>query len=215
MNKKNYISDFIPSRAETGAGLALRDKEGKYVFFLAAPRHRCRPKEFFFAGIGGHLQNKENWIDCAEREAMEELGSRVKIKSSNITWYIDSREEIFQIKILDIPQPYIIYEMIHPEGTSRHGEKYYIVIFKSRLENIPDVISSKEMSGLIAIKKEQVVKSLSGSFRIIDFIDEGATFIRAIKNIDFGIKLFPLGTARALGLILRQIECDNFQKKKD
>ena len=75
----NYISDFVPSGTESGVGLALRDEQGRYIFFLAGTRHSCPPDEIFYAGLGGHREAGESWVDCAYREAEEEIGTDVKI----------------------------------------------------------------------------------------------------------------------------------------
>jgi len=204
MSEKKYINDCISLASETGSGLAIREPGGRYIFFLAAPRHKCSPNEMFFAGIGGHLKLGESWLECAQREAREELGSTVKIASSESSWYINDKEKIIPINLLDMPRPLILYEMIHPKGTQRSGKKYYIVIYKAYLAMLPTNISSYEMSGLIGLTQDQIIKALDKSSAIKDLIEQGALLICPIKNLNLKVKLYPLGTARALGLLLRQ-----------
>jgi ADP-ribose pyrophosphatase YjhB (NUDIX family) len=69
------LSDFAPEGAETGGGLALQDQRGGYLFFLAGTRHHCPQGELFYAGIGGHREAGEGWLECAHREANEEVGT--------------------------------------------------------------------------------------------------------------------------------------------
>jgi ADP-ribose pyrophosphatase YjhB (NUDIX family) len=76
------ISDFAPDDVEAGVGLALKDDEGRYLFFIAGKRYRCPPGELFFAGIGGHREENEDWLACAHREAHEEIGTDVEILSA-------------------------------------------------------------------------------------------------------------------------------------
>ncbi len=76
------ISDLIPEGAETGVGLALRDERGRYLFFLAGTKFDCPPGELFYAGIGGHREDGESWVECAHREAIEEIGVDVELLHS-------------------------------------------------------------------------------------------------------------------------------------
>jgi ADP-ribose pyrophosphatase YjhB (NUDIX family) len=71
------ISDFCLQGAEAGVGLALQDDEDFYLLILAGTRHYCPPGERFYAGIGGHLKAGEDWLACAHREALEEVGTDV------------------------------------------------------------------------------------------------------------------------------------------
>ena len=73
------IADLIPEGAESGVGLALRDRQGRYLFFLAGTKFDCPPGELFYAGIGGHKEEGETWVECAHREAVEEIGVAVEL----------------------------------------------------------------------------------------------------------------------------------------
>jgi ADP-ribose pyrophosphatase YjhB (NUDIX family) len=75
------LRSFVTKVQRGGVGLVLRDGEGRYLFFVAGSRHHCLPGERFYAGIGGHREEGENWLDCARREAQEEVGTGVDILS--------------------------------------------------------------------------------------------------------------------------------------
>jgi len=115
------ISDFAPDGTEAGVGLALQDDQCRYIFFLAGTRHNCPPDEIFYAGIGGHKEAGESWLDCAYREVQEEIGTEVKILSSAETWHINRNEKIEKVILRDRPTPLALYEMIHPADTPRVG----------------------------------------------------------------------------------------------
>ncbi|WP_164730870.1 NUDIX hydrolase [Anoxybacter fermentans] len=82
---KKVIADFLSVNAEIGVGLALQDKSGHYLFFFAGNRYKCPPGEIFYAGIGGHLEEGEDYLMCAHREAKEEIGTNVEILSAPAT----------------------------------------------------------------------------------------------------------------------------------
>ncbi|MFN2290403.1 MAG: NUDIX domain-containing protein, partial [Anaerolineae bacterium] len=131
------ISDFCPQGAEAGVGLALLDDKGRYVFFIAGSRHYCPPGTRFYAGIGGHLEPGEDWLACAHREALEEIGTDVDLFSASETWYIPHNAFAWQVEVSDRPRPLALYEMIHPPGTPRAGEVYRIVVYQARLHGLP------------------------------------------------------------------------------
>ena len=196
------IEDFAPEGAEAGVGLALQDANGRYLFFLAGTRHYCPPGELFFAGIGGHREAGENWLECARREAREEVGTEVHIMPAPATWYIPRHESVQRVEVCDLPRPLALYEMIHPPGTPRPGEIYRIVIYKARLHGMPRDMPPDEVQGVIALTEGQVIRSLEGKPTLAELLGEGASLVAGGEQVDLRVRIYPLGTARALALIL-------------
>ena len=90
------IADFAPQGVEAGVGLALQDESQRYLFFLAGSRHTYPPGDVFYAGIGGHLEAGEDWMTCAQREAVEEIGTQVEILPASVTWHIPHQGPVGQ-----------------------------------------------------------------------------------------------------------------------
>jgi 8-oxo-dGTP pyrophosphatase MutT (NUDIX family) len=200
------ISDFCPEGAEAGVGLALQDDEGQYLFSIAGPRHHCPPGELFYAGIGGHLEPGEDWLACAHREALEEVGMDVDILSVPMTWYVPQSSPARQVEVTDRPRPLALYEMIHPAGTPRAGELYRIVVYQARLSGLPSRLQEDEVLAVITLTREQVIRSRERKPTVAKLLDEGARIVASTGPVDGHARLYPLGTALALAYLLPHVQ---------
>lgn len=197
------LLDYIYESNETGVGLALRDNSGKYLFFIPGIKHKNLKNEIFYAGIGGHLENGEDFISCAKREVREELGANVEITSSEVTWHIHDNGDIREKEIEDFPKPLALYDMIHSKGTPKAGQLYKIVIYNAILSSPLENLQKYELGGVIALTKDQIVKSISRKPTLEELINEGASIVAGCEHLDFSkVNLYPIGTAKALGHIL-------------
>jgi 8-oxo-dGTP pyrophosphatase MutT (NUDIX family) len=200
------IADFCPEGAEAGVGLALQHEQEHYLFILAGPRHHCPPGELFYAGIGGHLEPGETWLECAHREALEEIGTDVEILPALETWYIPQESPAQRVEVGDRPRPLALYEMIHPPETPRAGELYRIVVYHARLVGPPEKLLEDEVLAVIALTRQQVVRGLERKPTLSELLDEGARIVTTTGPLDEQIRLYPLGTGRALAHVLRHLQ---------
>lgn len=207
------IADFAPDGTEVGVGLVLQDDHERYLFFLAGTRHYCHclPGELFYAGIGGHREAGEDWLMCAHREANEEIGTDIDIVSALVTWYVPQQGSVRRVDVSDEPRPFALYEMIHPPGTPREGEVYRIVIYQARLHSKPKRLQLEEVQGVIALTAEQVIRGLAAKPTLAELLGDGASLVAGQEQIDPRLRIYPLGTARALALVLAQSPTAHFE----
>jgi len=199
------IEDFAPEDVESGVGLAIQDQAGRYLFFLAGSRHKCPPGELFYAGIGGHREPGESWIACAQREALEEIGTGVELLSSPSTWHFPVQGPATAANIHSLPRPLALYEMIHPAGTPRAGELYRLIVFQAALLGEPNKIPLDEVSGVIALEAWQVILGIHCKPTMEELLEEGAHMVLDPLGIDRHTKLYPLGTAVAMAKLLTKL----------
>lgn len=209
MTEVKTIADFAPGNIEAGVGLAVQDDEGRYLFSLAGTRHGCLPGELFYAGIGGHREEGEDWLACARREAKEEISTAVEILSAPATWYIPRMGSVRRIEVTDRPRPFALYEMVHPPNTARAGEEYRIVVYKAQLCGLPKDLPKEEVQGVIALTAAQVIRGLERRPTLAEVIEEGASLVAGGETLSREVRLYPIGTARALAHILRLSALDS------
>jgi 8-oxo-dGTP pyrophosphatase MutT (NUDIX family) len=197
------IADFAPDGTEAGVGLVLQDQGGRYLFFIAGTRHHhCASGELFYAGIGGHREAGEDWLDCAHREAREEIGADIEVVPVPVTWHVSQQGLVKRVEVSDQPRPFGLYEMIHSKGTPREGKLYRIVMYKARLCGEIGALQSEEVRGVIALTAEQVIRGPEGRPTLTELLDGGASLVVDQEQIDPRFRLYPLGTARALARVL-------------
>jgi 8-oxo-dGTP pyrophosphatase MutT (NUDIX family) len=199
------LADFAPAGVEAGVGLVLKDDRDRYLFFLAGSRHYNPPGEQFYAGIGGHLEPGEDWLTCAQREALEEVGTGVDLVPAPVTWYVPQHGPLERVEVSDRPRPFALYEMVHPPGTPRAGEVYRVVIYNARLRNPPTDLPPDEVQAIIAMTEAQVIRGLEDKPTLAKVLAEGAQLVVEVEPVDPQVRLYPLGTARALAHILGRI----------
>ena len=197
------INDIVPDGAEAGVGLALQDDCGRYLFLLAGTRFHCPPGELFYAGIGGHREQGESWPACAHREANEEIGADVTLRSAAQTWHLPRRSPPARLTLHDCPRPLAVYEMVHPPGTPRAGGVYHLAIYLARLQGQPRALAPEDVQGVIALMAAQVVRGEQRRPTLATLLAEGATIVAGGESVGRQVRLYPIGTAKALALVLQ------------
>ncbi len=200
------ISDFAPDGTGCGVGLALDDGEGRFILCVAGSRYRCPPGQRYFMGIGGHREAGETWLDCARREAEEEVGADVELRDAERTWHLTPDGSCESVALADRPRPLALYEMEPPPGAP-DASNYRLIIFRSSLIAPPDglQLGQAEVAGLLALTPELLVRCLETPQPLGSLLDSGATLLAESFAVDRSTAMVPLGTARALAILVSRI----------
>ena len=196
------LNDHIPRDAESGAALALRDDQGRFLFALAGTRFDCPPGTRFYMGIGGHRLLDEDLPTCAHREAMEEIGADVDIVDSDHTWLISQGRLPDCLELSDRPRPYALYLMPRPGSSEHSALSYHIAIYLAELPAGPGQLSGEEVSAVIALTAEQVVRGLHARPSLDELVTDGAEVVAQVGQLDGRLRVYPIGTAEALAHVL-------------
>jgi 8-oxo-dGTP pyrophosphatase MutT (NUDIX family) len=187
-----------------GTGLILEDR-GLYLFQVSGRKHRTEPGERFFAGIGGHCEEGEGFVQAAKRESIEETGKDVEIIHSSITYIVQSDGSVVDAIELTSPAPRMIYEMIDRRKDLPEKEPYFIACFNAHfIDDTPFELDPEEFSALIAIPEELLCESLERKIALEDIISSGGEVIAG--SLETETSLFPLGTASALANLLKRVK---------
>lgn len=196
------LIELIPPGAETGTGLALEHR-GCYLFDLAGWPYVSPSGETFFAGIGGHCEPGESWLECAEREAREELGCAVCIRGATQTFCIGRDLAPRPVAVDDEPRPLCIYELWNPPEAPWNkrgvGYVYHVVVYAAALDE--DVSPHPvDVDALLWLTPKQASRTLSETLTLQALLDDGAA-VEAREPLPGHWTVRPQGTAHALSIL--------------
>lgn len=201
-----HLEELIPAGAERGAGLILEYGE-RYLFFLAGSRYRAGGPTFF-AGIGGHLEGEETWTECVQREAVEEIGTEVKLVDSGPFYCILADDWVVRMDLTDplnSIRPVALLEILIPPDApwNKAGETYpyFVAVYRSKLgeKQLPAPV---DVDGLILLPAGLILESLQETFTLADLLSRGAELVEK-EHTPRDTIVYPFGSARAMALLMR------------
>jgi len=195
------LGDLVPAQETTGSSLIVQVK-GNYLFALE--RDARGASTVYCYGLGGHKREGEAWIECAEREAQEELGTRIELLSSKATYYMNRHGELEEIGVNEEVIPLLLFEMPFPAEAPWNPRSeewiYYIVAYRARLCQAPTPL---DIEGLISLSEAQIRKTAEGGVTLGNLLDEGARLWER-EPMPREAKLMSVGTTWALSRLLAQ-----------
>jgi 8-oxo-dGTP pyrophosphatase MutT (NUDIX family) len=132
--------------------VALAKRSHAWVF-VVPKRFLSQPgAELPFHSIGGKRKPGEEWIEALQREAMEEIGARLEIKSSRLTRDITTSAEFESLELADSPRPYCVYKRtreLDPEVTER--EVLWIIGYEADVSAESEMEPRAEIAAIVML----------------------------------------------------------------
>ena len=179
---KHYTSiyDFVPARQIGGVSLIV-PHAGRFLFGLRRLGQDGAGQTVEITAIGGKRENSDPSLEaCAQREAYEEIGCRIRVIPSVETTVIRGPRENQRIKFSEDERPIALifrhfntpaHDPWHISGT----QPGCVAVFLASLAGNPS--PTGELPALIWLRPEQILQTAQQDVRLRDLIATGAQLI--------------------------------------
>lgn len=141
--------------------------------------------------IGGGIEAGESVLEALQREAMEEIGCRIHLRSAKSTLAITPDFQVHNCEwILDGPKPALIWEYIAPG----HVPGFKVASFVGKPQRRPE---PHDLPAIFVMGLSQLLRIGSETVTIGEIINDGSTLIQR-EEIPLNARLELAGTPRFL-----------------
>lgn len=197
------IQELGPPDADHSTGLVLHWR-GR-LLFAVLPAYQWHDttagKLAHFAGIGGHLEAGESWVEAVRREAQEEAGVAVDLLSPDETWLLQEGNAPQDITATlawpDAPRPLLIWSAVFRFGAPPNEQARHFVnaVFEATLPDDVEPHPAAEMPAILALDGAQLRQTASAPILLGTLLDGGARIWEA-GPVPRRTLMAPLGTAQ-------------------
>jgi 8-oxo-dGTP pyrophosphatase MutT (NUDIX family) len=156
------LSELIPSTDATAVAVVARYHQF-YVFAIPSRYIKPDSKEVAFHGIGGKRRPGEDWVAAVEREASEEVGVEVSIRSAPRTRFHTTGAELRPIQLEDSPRPYCVYKRTREADPNfAHPEVLWLVGYEGelRIKSLDELRPKAEVGALLCLTGDMLLRTL-------------------------------------------------------
>lgn len=149
--------DDMVGAGDATAVAALVQRSGTWVFVIPRRFMELEGDELPFHSIGGKRKPGETWVEALQREAREEVGSGLEIRSCAQTRDITTSAEFEPLQLIDDPQPYCVYKRtktVDPEVLE--PEVLWIVGFEATLPGTARIAPRSEIAAIVHLSPEML-----------------------------------------------------------
>jgi hypothetical protein len=190
--------------AYPGIVVASIVRYSEYYLFVIPNRYiGVDENEIPFHGIGGKVNNNENFLDAIIREVKEEVNLDIDISDSPETSYHTSAAHLSSISLSDTPRPYCIYKRTRQGDINfSDADTLWIIGYTGRLDEtqvkLENLSPHAEVGAIVILTAKTLIKTLDSDFTYNDIkkAGDGSQVIhRASTNFNYSAKAVPAGLA--------------------
>jgi TIR domain/NUDIX domain len=135
--------------------VALAQDSGRRLFVIHQKLLDSQERTLEFNYIGGKRARSESWADALQREAREEIGSELIVKSSSYTRDLTSEAEFEPLHLTDAPRPYFLYRRTRAGSTEeRKDDVLWIIGYEAGVPVGALLAPSNEIAALVTMSPE-------------------------------------------------------------
>jgi NUDIX domain len=195
------IRDLIPRNDRIAVASIVRYSE-YYLFVIPSRYIGVDENEIPFHGIGGKVNNNENFLDAIVREVKEEVNLDIHISASPETAYYTSAAQLSPIALSDTPRPYCIYKRTRQGDINfLDADTLWIIGYTGELDEtqvkLKDIYPHGEVGAIVILTAETLIKTLVSDFTYNDIqkAGDGSQVIHRASNFNYSAKAVPAGLA--------------------
>jgi 8-oxo-dGTP pyrophosphatase MutT (NUDIX family) len=206
---KMKIEQFGPANADHSTGLILHRCD-QLLFAVEPIRQGGDPPGgplVRFVGIGGHLEPGETWTEAVRREAMEEAGLHVSLRSPEETYLLRDDGTVQDItSTLEWPdshRPFFVWSAQFHFGRPPNDQVRHFVnaVFVASVPDDAQPRPAAEMPAILALSEAQLRQAAAHPVPLIDLLAGGAAIWES-GTIPRSTRLVPGGSAQWYAALL-------------
>lgn len=175
---RGRLADLVAPSVARAASLLLAD-EGRFLLGARPPLDDRGHLIVRLTGIGGWAEGNESFAETARREALEEIGSDVRLFTFARTALIHSPDDIQPIQLIDRPTPLaLVYRRFGTGPFDPWSDEYQrivpVAVFAAALTQLPRLTRPEELPCFLWVHPEQMIAMADADVSLHYLLEDGA-----------------------------------------